>query len=121
MMELEQVMIIRPKIEPRAFDPEAHVCKYCDDPDTCGTTGKYLTDPDHYRIHERFEVYFAQFVHQLLMQQGALMMNGYRPNQVLVPLCAPVTLHLTLHGSEIIRSGEVRTPTLQRSETYNHG
>lgn len=117
-MKLEQVMIIRPKIEPKTFDPEVHTCKHCDDPDACGNTGKYLADPQHYQIQI---AYFAQFIDLLSKQEGALMMKGYHPNQVLVPLCAPETFHFTFRGAEVIRTGEVRTPTMQRSETFNHG
>jgi hypothetical protein len=120
-MKLEQVMIIRPKIEPKTFDPE-NECEHCDDPMTCGSTGKYLTDPGFFREHGRAGVaYFAQFVVQLHRQETLLGRNGHRPTEVLIPLCAPGARHFTFHGVPVIKSGEVRTPTLQRSETYNHG
>lgn len=116
---------------PTPITPPA--CDYCDDDDTCGTG-----TPFHERLYRHFRetvapvfdgredwiawAYLDQWGRQLYDQENALRAKfNYRPNELLVPLCAPrVLLKTRWHAIDrIIITSEVRTPTLRYRKDQN--
>lgn len=119
-MEIEQIMIVHVRAPELPADPE-NECEHCDDPMTCGNRGKYLTDIQWVHAHRTLGAgYIAQFAVALHRQEQALREREIQPTEVLVPLCAPILRGVTCMGRPVIKSSTVRTPTLQRSETYTY-